>query len=88
MRAHDPTRAHRFESSYGNASGGDPVVGSHDLADAARRKSSNGDGDGGNRVEALDDVPGAVPVRDGKNPGPALAVRADAWAAFAGHLAG
>ncbi|MFC8489278.1 DUF397 domain-containing protein [Streptomyces sp. NPDC057235] len=86
MRAYDPTRAHRFENSYGNASGGDRIVGSYDLADAARRKSSNGDG--GNRVEVLDDVPGAVPVRDGKNPGPALAVRADAWAAFAGHPAG
>ncbi|WP_377268861.1 DUF397 domain-containing protein [Peterkaempfera sp. SMS 1(5)a] len=54
-----------------------------DLSTARWRKSSYSNQDGGNCVEIADGVPGAVPVRDSKDPhGPALLFRADAWAAF------
>ncbi|WP_405359530.1 DUF397 domain-containing protein [Kitasatospora sp. NBC_00085] len=46
------------------------------------RKStySNGQGD---CIEVVDGIPGAVPVRDSKDPhGPALTFTADAWRAF------
>ncbi|MFJ5874626.1 DUF397 domain-containing protein [Streptomyces sp. NPDC093088] len=83
MRSYDLTRANWFKSSYSNASGGDCVEVSYDFTDAAAwRKSSYSNGEGGSCVEVLDDVPGVVPVRDSKNPGPVLVVRADAWAAF------
>ncbi|RSS44699.1 DUF397 domain-containing protein [Streptomyces sp. WAC08241] len=39
----------------------------------------------GDRVEVTAHVPGAAPVRDGKNPGPALVVRAGARADFVGR---
>jgi hypothetical protein len=57
------------------------------------RKSSYSGGDNGSCVEVADGVPGAVPVRDSKDPqGPALVFPAAAWAAFvadvkAGRLA-
>ncbi|MEV7670351.1 DUF397 domain-containing protein [Streptomyces sp. NPDC088752] len=38
----------------------------------------------GDRVDVTAHVPGVVPVRDGKNPGPVLVVRAGVWAAFVG----
>ncbi|MFJ4867350.1 DUF397 domain-containing protein [Streptomyces sp. NPDC088757] len=88
MREYDLTHAHWFKSSYSNASGGDCVEASYDFTGAAWRKSSYSNGDGGNCVEVLDDVPRVVPVRDSKNPGPVLVVRAGAWAAFVEHLAG
>ncbi|MFC7793863.1 DUF397 domain-containing protein [Streptomyces cinereoruber] len=86
MHSYDLTHANWFKSSYSNASGGDCVEVSYDFTDAAWRKSSHSNGEGGDCVEVLDDVPGVVPVRDSKNPGPVLVVRADAWAAFVGGL--
>ncbi|MFC9228589.1 DUF397 domain-containing protein [Streptomyces decoyicus] len=47
------------------------------------RKSSYSNGEGAACIEVADGMPGAVPVRDSKNPtGPALAFRADDWASF------
>nr|WSX76120.1 DUF397 domain-containing protein [Streptomyces sp. NBC_00899] len=47
------------------------------------RKSSYSGGDNGSCVEVADDLVGAVPVRDSKDPqGPALVFPAAAWAAF------
>ncbi|MFF9863977.1 DUF397 domain-containing protein [Streptomyces sp. NPDC013953] len=41
----------------------------------------------GDCVEVRDDVPGAVPVRDSKNPaGPVLMIAGPAWRAFVGSL--
>ncbi|MFE7192196.1 DUF397 domain-containing protein [Kitasatospora sp. NPDC057541] len=38
-------------------------------------------------VEVADGLPGAIPVRDSKDPeGPVLLFAADAWAAFVGGL--
>jgi hypothetical protein len=54
----------------------------HDLSAARWRKSSYSGGNNGSCVEVADGYSGVVPVRDSKNPGPALVVRADAWAAF------
>ncbi len=52
-------------------------------ANLAWRKSSYSGGDGGDCLEVADGVPGAVPVRDSKNPtGPALAFEAVAWSSF------
>ncbi|WP_436843870.1 DUF397 domain-containing protein [Streptomyces sioyaensis] len=54
-----------------------------DLAGVAWRKSSYSDGGANNCVEIADGFPGAVPVRDSKNPeGPALMIPAVAWGAF------
>ncbi|WP_049569162.1 DUF397 domain-containing protein [Streptomyces sp. SBT349] len=50
------------------------------------RKSSYSNNDGGDCLEVADRVPGVVPVRDSKNPGPALTVPAAAWDAFIAHL--
>ncbi|GAB2914891.1 DUF397 domain-containing protein [Streptomyces mayteni] len=50
---------------------------------AAWRKSSYSLGDNGDCVEVRDDFPGAVPVRDSKNPtGPALLVAETSWSGF------
>ncbi|MER7585362.1 DUF397 domain-containing protein [Kitasatospora sp. NPDC097691] len=48
------------------------------------RKSSYSGGNGGNCIEvALAILPGAIPVRDSKDPhGPVLAFPAAAWASF------
>jgi len=56
----------------------------HDLTSAPWHKSSHSSGDGGNCIEAAPAfIPGAVPVRDSKDPqGPALVFGADAFAAF------
>ncbi|WP_336047419.1 DUF397 domain-containing protein [Streptomyces sp. CA2R101] len=49
----------------------------------AWRKSSYSDGGDGNCVEISDGAPGAVPVRDSKNPtGGVLLFPAAAWSAF------
>ncbi|UYB41417.1 DUF397 domain-containing protein [Streptomyces sp. Je 1-4] len=54
-----------------------------DLVDAEWRKSSYSDGGADNCVEVSDGFPGAVPVRDSKNPtGSVLLFPAGAWAAF------
>ncbi|MGW7363599.1 DUF397 domain-containing protein [Streptomyces sp. NPDC054841] len=54
-----------------------------ELSDIIWRRSSYSDGTGGNCVEVADGVPGAVPVRDSKNPqGPGLVFKDAGWAAF------
>ncbi|MEU1779962.1 MULTISPECIES: DUF397 domain-containing protein [Streptomyces] len=58
------------------------------LSAAAWRKSSHSNPDGGNCLEFADNIPGAVPVRDSKDPGgPALVFTPAAWAAFRGSVA-
>jgi hypothetical protein len=52
------------------------------------RKSSYSDNNGGDCLEVADDFPGAVPVRDSKNPAPALIMPADAWQAFVETIKG
>ncbi|MFJ9950019.1 DUF397 domain-containing protein [Kitasatospora sp. NPDC091207] len=53
-----------------------------DLSGASWVKSSYS-GNGGNCVEVSASFPGAVPVRDSKDPeGPALVFPADAWQSF------
>lgn len=59
----------------------------YDLNNARWRKSTYSDGDGDNCVEVADGDPDIVPVRDSKDPqGPALLIRAEAWAAFVGNV--
>jgi Domain of unknown function (DUF397) len=54
-----------------------------DVARAMWRKSSYSSGNGGNCVEVATNLPGAVAVRDSKDPdGPKLAVSKRAWSAF------
>ncbi|MEU3089869.1 DUF397 domain-containing protein [Streptomyces massasporeus] len=56
---------------------------SPDLLTARWRKSSYSGSTGGDCVEVAEGFPGAIPVRDSKNPtGPALLIRPDAWRAF------
>ncbi|MFF0449754.1 DUF397 domain-containing protein [Streptomyces sp. NPDC004609] len=51
------------------------------------RKSSYSNGEGGECVEVADGYPGAVPVRDSKNPGgPSLLIGTAAWVTFLGSL--
>ncbi|MFE7540096.1 DUF397 domain-containing protein [Streptomyces platensis] len=58
-----------------------------DLAGAKWRKSSYSDGGANNCVEVSDGFPGAVPVRDSKNPaGGVLLFAAAAWSAFIGGV--
>ncbi|MBB5937371.1 DUF397 domain-containing protein [Streptomyces zagrosensis] len=58
------------------------------------RKSSYSNGEGAECIEIADSFPGAVPVRDSKDPhGPALVFAAPAWSTFvaavkAGEFAG
>ncbi|MCX4592270.1 DUF397 domain-containing protein [Streptomyces sp. NBC_01549] len=57
------------------------------LKSARWHKSSYSGNTGGDCVEVADGFPGAVPVRDSKNPaGPALFIRRDAWRAFVDGL--
>jgi hypothetical protein len=53
-----------------------------DLSRAQWEKSSYSNGNGGDCVEVARNLPGVVPVRDSKNPGPALVVSASSWQAF------
>jgi hypothetical protein len=54
-----------------------------DVTRAMWRKSSYSSGNGGNCVEVSSNLPGAVAVRDSKDPdGPKLAVSKRAWSAF------
>ncbi|MDT0322466.1 DUF397 domain-containing protein [Streptomyces millisiae] len=67
------------KSSYSGGDGGDCV----EVAESAWRRSSYSLGDNGNCLEVVDGFPGAVPVRDSKNPtGPALLVPSGSWAGF------
>ncbi|MDX3850306.1 DUF397 domain-containing protein [Streptomyces sp. AK02-01A] len=60
-----------------------PRVSRPDLSGAVWRKSSHSNQEGGACVEVADGLPGAIPVRDSKNPhGPALVLTPDAWANF------
>ncbi|MGX1848915.1 DUF397 domain-containing protein [Streptomyces sp. NPDC055299] len=60
-----------------------------DLAGVAWRKSSYSDGGDSNCVEIADSFPGAVPVRDSKNPtGGALSFPVAAWSAFIATVKG
>jgi hypothetical protein len=55
-----------------------------DLTDASWRKSSWSGNNGGNCVEVAANLPGAVAVRDSKDPeGPVLAFAPAQWRAFA-----
>ncbi|MEU4534172.1 DUF397 domain-containing protein [Streptosporangium sp. NPDC023825] len=54
-----------------------------DLSQAVWKKSSLSGGSGGNCVEVAGNLPGAVAVRDSKNPaGPVLAFTPGEWSAF------
>jgi hypothetical protein len=54
-----------------------------DLTSAAWRKSSYSGNDGGNCVEVARNLPGAVALRDSKDPnGPVLVVTPEDWQAF------
>lgn len=58
-----------------------------DLTRAKWRKSSYSNGNGGACVEVARNLPGAVAVRDSKDPdGPKLIFAADQWVAFAGGV--
>jgi hypothetical protein len=58
-----------------------------DLTRAKWRKSSYSNGNGGACVEVARNLPGAVAVRDSKDPdGPKLIFAADQWLAFAGGV--
>jgi hypothetical protein len=55
-----------------------------DLTDARWRKSSWSGNNGGNCVEVATNLPGAVAIRDSKDPeGPVLALATAQWRAFA-----
>jgi hypothetical protein len=70
-------------SSYSSNNGGSCV----EVAENLWRRSSYSSDNGGTCVEVADNVPGALPVRDSKNPhGPALAFPPSAWTAFLTHL--
>ncbi|WP_432096311.1 DUF397 domain-containing protein [Streptomyces sp. bgisy100] len=54
-----------------------------DLSCVTWRKSTYSNGEGGACVEVADGFPGAVPVRDSKDPGgPALMFELAAWSSF------
>lgn len=55
------------------------------LAATTWRKSSY-TANTGNCVEVTDDFPGVVPVRDSKNPGPALVIGVRTWQHFVDNL--
>lgn len=58
-----------------------------DLSAAQWRKSTHSPYYNGDCVEVADGVPGVVPVRDSKCPGPLLVVPCCAWQAFVDHVA-
>ncbi|MFF5171696.1 DUF397 domain-containing protein [Micromonospora sp. NPDC000089] len=58
-----------------------------DLSGAKWHKSTRSNGGGGACVEVADNLPGAVAVRDSKDPaGPVLAFAPDSWRAFVGRI--
>ncbi|WP_326694953.1 DUF397 domain-containing protein [Streptomyces sp. NBC_01766] len=74
------------KSTYSGSTGGDCVECT--VTDGATwRKSTYSGNTGGECVEVADGLPGAVPVRDSKNPaGPTLFIHAGAWQAFVDGL--
>lgn len=59
-----------------------------DLSPAKWRKSTRSGDTGGHCVEVASNLPGAVAVRDSKNPeGPALIFRPDQWSIFLASVA-
>ncbi|MGX4657706.1 DUF397 domain-containing protein [Micromonospora sp. SCSIO 07396] len=59
-----------------------------DLSNATWRKSTRSGASGGNCVEVADNLPGAVAVRDSKDPdGPALTFAPTSWRTFVAGLA-
>lgn len=63
------------------------MISASSLPGAIWRKSSYSGQNGGNCIEVADGFPGAVPVRDSKDPhGPALVFAADAWSAFVAEV--
>lgn len=59
------------------------MTASAQIPDEAWRTSTYSGSNGGECVQVTDRIPGAVPVRDSKNPGgPILAFRKSAFAAF------
>lgn len=50
------------------------------------KSGRSGAGNGSNCVEVARNVPGAVAVRDSKDPGPLLVVSPAAWWAFLGSI--
>lgn len=70
-----------FKSSYSNSEGGECV----EIA-LPWQTSSHSNSEGGNCVEVATD-PGAVHVRDSKDPGgPQLLFAPEAWIAFVAHV--
>ncbi|MEU9837554.1 DUF397 domain-containing protein [Streptosporangium sp. NPDC048047] len=58
-----------------------------DLSAAVWRKSSRSSDNGGQCVEVASNLPGAVAIRDSKNPsGPALLFAPAAWRSFVGEV--
>ena len=58
-----------------------------DVTCAEWRKSSYSSGNGGQCVEVAQNLPGAVAVRDSKNPdGPKLVFTPDEWRAFTAEI--
>lgn len=55
------------------------------IARVTWRKPRRSQGNG-NCVEVADGFPGAIPVRDSKNPGPAVVVGEGAWQAFVQYV--
>ena len=59
-----------------------------DLSGVRWRTSSRSSSNGGNCVEVADNLPGAVGVRDSKDPaGPVLTFAPGAWRAFVARVA-
>ena len=82
----DLTGAMWRKSSYSSANGG-ACVEVADLTGSNWRKSSYSSANGGNCVEVAADGPGAVAVRDSKDPdGPALVFTAAEWHSFTAQV--
>ncbi|MFG2092751.1 DUF397 domain-containing protein [Streptomyces sp. NPDC048612] len=57
--------------------------------DSPRWFKSSYSNNGGNCIEVADNIPGAVPVRDSKDPhGPALTFTANGWSSFVDAVKG
>ncbi|WP_329127813.1 DUF397 domain-containing protein [Streptomyces caniferus] len=82
MDKHQLSRAIWIKSSYSGNNGGDCV----EVA-LTWMKSSYSDRDGGNCIEIAPGIPGAVPVRDSKDPhGPVLVFPTGGWSSFVAAL--